>query len=156
MCVSFFAFVIAVLLKHKRYTELHRVPTGSRKMKKVKSGPEKSWIWTLVLTKCWLLVTVVVKNQFSRHVGCDTLMKQLCKYTYNCKCYNLCFLCACLHLGPKYCNYCCWIFCSRPEIILKQVMIFCYVEYWKVLEKIVIFMPTFKWEPWLCAYCWRV
>jgi len=31
-------------------------------MKKEKSGPEKSWIWTLVLKKCWYFVTVVLKS----------------------------------------------------------------------------------------------
>jgi len=90
------------------------VPTGPEKWKKEKSGHEKSWIWTLVLKKCWFLVTVVLKNQFSQHVSCNALMKQLCKYTYNCKCCNLCFLCAPLHLGPKYCNYSYQICCSRP------------------------------------------
>jgi len=35
-------------------------------MKKEKSDPEKPWICTSVLKKSWFLVTVVLKNQFSK------------------------------------------------------------------------------------------
>jgi len=72
-------------------------------------------------------------------------MKQFCNYTYNCKCYNLCFLYAHLHFWPKYCNYYYQICCLRPEMILNRSWFFVsipYVEYWKVLKKSWFFYPN--------------
>ena len=104
------------------------VSQGSRgtwkvlKMKKEKSGPKRSWIWTSVLKKSWK--SADFWSEWSWKITsastskCNALMKQFCKYTYSCKCYNLCFLCARLHLGPKYCNYCYQLCCLRPEMVL--------------------------------------
>jgi len=49
----------------------------SWKMKKEKSGPERSWNWALVLKKCWYLITVVLSGaeKSVQHASCP--MKQI-------------------------------------------------------------------------------
>ena len=86
-----------------------RKKNHSLKVLNLDIGPEK------VLKKCWFWSQRSWKNEFSQHVGFDALMKQFSKSTYNCKCYNLCFLCAHLYLGPRYCNYCYHICCSHEH-----------------------------------------
>jgi len=86
-------------------------------MKNEKSGPVKSpesghWSWKSA--DFWPQWSWKM-NSAAR----DALIKQFCKYTYNCKCYNLCFLCAHLHLGPKLLQLLLSHRCSRPEMMFK-------------------------------------
>jgi len=66
------------------------------------SGPEKSWIWALVLKNSWkvlILITVVLKDQLRPHVSCDTVVvKQFLLVNLQLQVLQFVFCCA---VGPK-------------------------------------------------------